>query len=154
MVVCYVAPCWLGREAVMSWLSKLFPETVEIEYQDENGQRVKKRVLKTEFDALANKALAEGKATVVDACRVHILDPVDGEVTEDRLIGEDIDRTTYDRLKDADGDIYVIAYYEAGDRKTRTVPKAMWDQAASTFSRMDQEREQHIQKAIKSLGLK
>lgn len=138
----------------MAWLSKLFPETVEIEYRDENGQRVKKRVLKKEFDALAEKALDEGKATVVDACRVHILDPVQGELMEDWLIGQDIDRATYDRVKDADGDVYVIAYYEGGERQMRTAPKSMWDQAASTFSDMDQERERHIQKAMKSLGLK
>lgn len=138
----------------MSWLSKLFPETVEIEYRDEQGQRVKKRVLKKEFDALTEKAIAEGNATVLAGCRVHILDPVDGEIVEDWLIGQDIDRATYDRVKQADGDVYVIAYYEAGNRKMKTVPKRIWDQVASEFSRRDKETEQHIQDAMKSLGLK
>jgi hypothetical protein len=94
------------------------------------------------------------EAVMADACRVHILDAVRGELTEDWLIGEDIDRATYDRVKDANGDVYVIAYYEAGNRKMKSAPKSMWDQAASTFSRMDEETEQHIQKAMKSLGLK
>ena len=34
------------------------------------------------------------------------------------------------------------------------VPKSVWEQVASTFSRMSKETEQRIQKAMKSLGSK
>jgi hypothetical protein len=53
----------------MAWFSKLFGETIEIEFRDEDGRLVKRRVLKKEFDALMNKAVAEGKASVHDWTR-------------------------------------------------------------------------------------
>jgi hypothetical protein len=59
----------------MGWLSNLFGKTIEIEFREEHGDFVRRRVSKSEFDVLMNKGIAEGKATVHEACDVHILDP-------------------------------------------------------------------------------
>ena len=77
----------------MGWFSNLFRRTVELEYRDEHGKQVKKTVSKRQFDALMKNAIAEGKATVRDACLVHILDAqYDSECSERWIIGEQIPR--------------------------------------------------------------
>jgi hypothetical protein len=45
----------------MGWFSNLFGETIEIEFRDEDGCLVRRHVPKKEFNALVDKAVAEGK---------------------------------------------------------------------------------------------
>ena len=65
---------------------------------------VKRRVLRKEFDALMNKTLVEGKATLLESCTAHIIDPK-GDRTEEWLIGRDIEKDVYNRFKDQNGHI-------------------------------------------------
>jgi hypothetical protein len=96
----------------MGWFSNLFRETIEIEFRDDDGRLVKKRVPKREFDALMNKAVAEGKATLHESCTAHIIDPK-GDRQEEWLIGKDIEPDVYNRFKDDHGHIYIMIHYEA-----------------------------------------
>ena len=58
----------------------------------------------------------------------YILDPK-GNCTEKWIIGEHVSRETYDRLKDTDGSLYVMTYYEAGEPKSMVVKKELWEHA-------------------------
>jgi hypothetical protein len=98
-----------------------------------------------------NKAVAEGKATVHDGCVAHILDAMHGERTENWIVGEDVPRETYDQLKDSNGDLYVIVYYQNGEPQMRALNKQLWDQAASEMGAMSGEGEDAFQNARRDL---
>jgi hypothetical protein len=132
-------------------VTKLFDgETVELEYWD-NGKLVKKRVSKAQFDALMNKAVAEGKATIHDGCVAHILDAIHGERTENWIVGEHVPCETYERHKDSNGDLYVMVYYDKGEPQMRALNKQLWQQAASELGAISQKCEQAYQKARRDL---
>src|SRR6266487_1599981 len=130
----------------MDWFSKLFQQTVEIEFVDEHGRKQTKRVAKRQLDALMNKAVAEGKATVQDACVAHILDPKHGLRTENWIIGEQVTPESYEKFKDAKGNIYVAIAYEKGEANVMLVQKAIWEQVAQQFSDIDRESRQSFDK--------
>jgi diphthamide synthase (EF-2-diphthine--ammonia ligase) len=111
----------------MGWLSSLFGETIEIEYRDEQGRLVKKRVSKKQFDEFTEKALAEGKATIYEGCDVHIIDP-DGYRVEKWIVGKDIEQENYDKYKDKNGFIYVMIHYENGEPNTTLLKREIWQQ--------------------------
>src|SRR5439155_11522043 len=126
----------------MGWLRNLFGGTVDSEYR-EDGKRVKKSVSKGQFDSLMRKAVAEDKATLHGACVVHILDPMhDGSRTESWIIGEQVSRETYDRLKHSNGELYVIVYYERGQTTIQMLKKESWDLAANKMPATSCEGEQ------------
>jgi hypothetical protein len=131
----------------MGWLSDLFGRTVELEYRDQDGKPVKKRVSKVQFDALMKNAVAEGKATVHETCVVHILDPKrDRPHHENWIIGEQVPRETYDRLKQSNGHLYVMVYYEKGEPVIQAIKKELWMQAAREMASITREGEQAYQK--------
>jgi len=111
----------------MGWFSSLFDKSIELEFRDELGHLVKKRVSKKQFDALMNKAVAEGKATFHEACDVHILDPK-GSREEQWLIGTDIEKDVYDRFKDNNGHIYAFVVWEKGEPNMSIIKKEIWQQ--------------------------
>jgi hypothetical protein len=136
----------------MGWVKNLFGgETVELEYRDSDGELVKKRVPKAQFDALMDKAVAKGKATVHDGCVAHILDAVHGERTENWIVGEHVPGETYDRHKDSNGDLYVMVYYEKGEPQMRALSKRLWDQAVSQLAAISREGERAYQKTRRDL---
>ena len=53
----------------MSWFSKLFDKKIEVEIGGE-----KRWVSKRKFDATMDKAVAEGRATLLPTCAVHVLE--------------------------------------------------------------------------------
>jgi hypothetical protein len=126
----------------MGWLRNLFGGTVNSEYR-EDGKRAKKTVSKAQFDSLVKKAVAEGKATLHGACVVHILDPMhDGPRIESWIIGEQVSRETYDRLKHSNGELYVIVYYERGEATIQVLKKESWDLAVNKLAAISREGEQ------------
>jgi len=135
----------------MGWLSDLFGRTVELEYRGKDGKLVKKKVSKDQLDPLMKNTVAEGKATL-EACVVHILDSnYDGPRTENWIIGEQVSRVTYDRLKHSNGELYVIVYYERGEATIQVLKKEYWDLAASKMAAISREGEQAYQKFMRKL---
>jgi hypothetical protein len=116
----------------MGWLSKVFRKTIEIEFQGDDGRLVKRRVLRKEFDALMNKGLVEGKATLLESCTADIIDPK-GDRTEEWLIGRDIEKDVYNRFKDENGHIYIMIVYRAGVPDTNVLKKDAWLYAKKTM---------------------
>lgn len=111
---------------MFGWFSK----KVEIEMRDENGNLKKVKVREKDFD----RWVAEGKVQKVgDGCQVHILDPK-GNRTENWVVGRDIDQYVYERMKDAQGDIYALVVYRRGEAEVNVVPKEIWDQAKVAIS--------------------
>src|SRR5258708_1021311 len=92
-----------------------------------------------------NKGIGDGKATVHDGCTVHILDAIHGERTENWIIGNQVPRETYDRLKHSDGDLYVMVYYEKGEPQMNALKKELWDQAARQMTDISRESAQAYQ---------
>jgi len=72
--------------------------------------------------------VAEGAITLHDVCTAYILDP-NGNRTEKWIIGEHVSRETYDRLKDADGSLYIAICYEAGEPKSTVLKREIWEHA-------------------------
>jgi hypothetical protein len=70
--------------------------------------------------------LSRKKLTIeVPDGKAHILDPM-GNRTEEWIVGEHIEQKTYDRLKDATGDLYVVAFYEKGERVVNVCDRETW----------------------------
>ncbi len=80
------------------------------------------------------RAVTEGKATVHDACRVHILDAVRGLHTENWIVGEHVTGEAYERFKDKSGNLYAIVAYQDGKPQMSLAQKSMWEQVARQFS--------------------
>ena len=105
---------------------KSFGETTEIEYHDELGRLVKKRVSKKQFDEIAEKALADGEATIYEACEVHMLDP-GGYRVQRWAVGVDIEQDEYDRFKDKNGSIYAMTHYKNGEPVMTLLKREIWE---------------------------
>jgi diphthamide synthase (EF-2-diphthine--ammonia ligase) len=56
--------------------------------------------------------------------------------TKKWIIGERVSRETYDRLKDADGSLYVMICYEAGEPKIIVLKREIWEHAERTFDNL------------------
>ena len=122
----------------MGWLSSLFQGgNMEIEYVDEQGRKQTKRVSKRQFEARMSEAVADGKATVHDACQVHILNPMTGKRVENWIIGQQVNRESYDNFKDRDGNLYAAIHYKKGEPNLILVQKPIWEQFARQFSDID-----------------
>jgi hypothetical protein len=72
--------------------------------------------------------VAEGAVTIHEVCTAYILDP-DGNHTAKWMIGKHVSRETYDQFKEADGSMYVIVHFEAGEPKATLINKALWEHA-------------------------
>jgi hypothetical protein len=69
----------------MGWLADVFGRT--------GGKPAKMKVSKDQLDPIMKNAIAEGKATLDEACVVHILDPTyEGPRIENWIIGEQVSR--------------------------------------------------------------
>jgi hypothetical protein len=130
----------------MGWFTDLFQRNVEIEYVDEHGLKQTKMVSKRQFDALINKAVAEGKATVHKGCVAHILDPMHGARTENWMVGEQVTTEAYEKFKDRKGNLYFVVVYEKGEPNIMLAQKSMWEQVAQQFSEIDREAAQSFEK--------
>jgi hypothetical protein len=85
----------------MGWLADVFGRT--------GGKPARMKVSKDQLDPVMKNAIAEGKATLDEACVVHILDPTfEGPRIENWIIGEQVSRVTYERLKHSSGELYVF----------------------------------------------
>jgi len=58
--------------------------------------------------------------------KVHILDPIHGELVEYWKVDEDISRETFEKFKDKNDEIYVVHVYEKGEMKQLVVNKEIW----------------------------
>src|SRR3954453_11790351 len=114
---------------MFGWFSK----KVELEIRDENGNLKKVKGKEKDFD----RWVAEGKMQKIgDGCQVHILDPK-GNRTENWVVGRDIPQDVYGRMKDENGDLYMIVVYREGEPDASVVPKAIWEQARIAFGEID-----------------
>ena len=63
------------------------------------------------------------------ACRVHMLGlSAFKPVIENWTIGKNISRETYDKFKDANGDLYATEFREDGETKTHVLRKDKWEE--------------------------
>ena len=112
----------------MGWFSKLFDEKMEVEIGGE-----KKWVSKRKFDEIMDKAVADGSATLLPTCTVHVLGPT-GTRTEGWVVGEHVSTEDYQRWKDGPGNIYLIEMYKNGEREIYFIKKEMWQRAKAALS--------------------
>ena len=100
-------------------------EMVELEVPTETGIR-KIKVSQAQLD----KWQAEGKiGPPMPTCRVHMLGlSAFKPVIENWTIGKNISRETYDKFKDANGDIYATEFREDGETKTHVLRKDKWEE--------------------------
>jgi hypothetical protein len=63
----------------------------------------------------------------------HIIGPDGPPETHIWKTGHNIPETTYEARKGADGEIYVMYFYQGGEKQFRTIPKAMFDKAKADF---------------------
>ena len=72
----------------------------------------------------------------MNTCRVHVLAANDRPFsTITWTIGEHVPQEAYERFKDANGDLYVLVYYEDGSPKPHIVLRDAWYQAKRAFDR-------------------
>ena len=79
---------------------------------------------KSKLDQNKGKTRKQSKGSRAEGCYVHILSP--GAPSYSRTtwsIGSDVTRKQYDQFKDADGDLYVLVYYENRKVEPRIVLK-------------------------------
>jgi hypothetical protein len=63
-----------------------------------------------------------------NSCVSYYLDPrLPEPVKRSLVIGQDIARETYDKFKDAEGNIYIVGVLERGELKLSYVSKPLWD---------------------------
>lgn len=107
----------------MSWFSKKF---VEVEMPDGSGGTTKTKIPQKQWD----KWMAEGKIKDIGAvCRVHVLPPHGIiPIIETWVIGREIDADSYEQLKDANGELYVVHYRDKdAEPRARVVHKDFWE---------------------------
>jgi hypothetical protein len=100
---------------------------------DKNGNRDLTEAGKRQFDKWA----AEGKIERIDV-QVHVLDPTRQQPYElTCLIGDEPDRVTreaYERFRDENDHLYMLAHYREGKRETHFIPKSVWSQLAAAWN--------------------
>jgi hypothetical protein len=87
------------------------------------------------------------------SCRVHILDPMHGLRVETWVVGEQVKREIYDKLKDQSGNIHMVVAYEKGEPNAMFVARAMWLQVAQQFADIDAEAAASLAKMKREFGL-
>jgi hypothetical protein len=70
-------------------------------------------------------------------CRVHVLSSsADRPYSSTTFtIGEQVQQEDYDRFKDNNGDLYLLAYVDEGKMQTRIVAQHDWDRAKTAIDR-------------------
>ena len=127
--------------------------TVHIEYRDDAGKLVKKRVSKREFDKLIQPAIARGEATVKDACTVHFLDPK-GNRSEIWPIGDEgVPAHVHERFKDAKGDVYALVVHKNGEPETSFIKEEIWKQAEQQFAEAERDSANNVREALKGFEI-
>lgn len=107
---------------MFGWFKK---KPVEFELHDGKGG-VHKGTTSTEriVELQAKGVLGEK----LDGCVSYYWDPrLPKPITKNLIIGEDIRRETYEKFKDAEGNVYVVGVFEAGEMKLSYVSKPLWD---------------------------
>ncbi len=61
-------------------------------------------------------------------CRVFMLDPSKGVCEERWVVGEDIGKDEYEKMKDKNGSIYVMRHYEEGKPVLHILHKSFWEE--------------------------
>src|SRR5262249_32621620 len=97
-----------GAERIMfGWFKKKIKITIETS----EGGRVVRRVPEAHLDEFINQGLMK---RVVE---VSLFDTHEGEKTIHWVVGENVDRETYERLKDDQGKLHVVAFYRHGEKE-------------------------------------
>ena len=107
---------------MFGWFKKRKP--VEFEMHDGQGGVRKGTTSKERLEELE----AKGVLKKLDACVSHYWDPrLSKPTTKNLIIGEDIKRETYEKFKDAQGDVHVVGVFKAGELELSYVTKPLWD---------------------------
>lgn len=108
---------------MFGWFKKR--ETVELNFDDGKGGVQKHTIPMAKLEELVDK----GALKKLDACVSHYWDPrLSKPMTKNLIIGEDIKRETYEKFKDAKGEVHVVGVFKAGELELSYVSKPLWDE--------------------------
>jgi hypothetical protein len=106
-----------------------------------------------ELDEPTDKRVGQDNSTIHEGCEVHILDAVHGLRVEKWTLGEQVNRETYARFKDPNGNLYLVVAYEKGKPNSMFVAKTAWDQVARRSAEIESEVSASFEKAKRDFGL-
>jgi len=89
--------------------------------------------------------------SIQESCEVHIDDVKSGFRIERWRIGEQVERETYDKLKDQNGILYVLVYYEQGAPNAMIVAKPLFEKIKQSSDELRSEMRRESSKSLEKL---
>lgn len=119
----------------MGILDSLFGKKVTVQFRDESGNLVERKI----SEAQLNELEKSGAISKTEAVEVHIIDP-NGNYSTFWKIGEDISPEIVQKAKDKEtGALYALTTYQSGEHQTHVLLKEKWLIAKAQFDAIEQE---------------